>query len=107
MVQGEFYIEFYLALFNASSYRVLFLPKAYLNGGMLFSNVILLCTASLAYWCFVLLIQTRTKVEGSYGDIGGVLYGPKMRIAILCSIVISQIGFSAAYIGTKPFPCVV
>lgn len=90
--------------FNASSYRVLFLPKAFLNGGMLFSNLILLFVAGMAYCCFVLLIRTRTKIEGSYGDIGGVLYGPKMRFAILFSIVISQIGFSAAYIGTGPFP---
>ncbi|KAH6667218.1 transmembrane amino acid transporter protein-domain-containing protein [Halenospora varia] len=58
---------------------VLFLPKAYLNGGMLFSNL-----------CFV--------VDGSFGDIGGVLYGNWMRTTILLSIVISQLGFVAAYI---------
>src|SRR5690606_6537343 len=31
-------------------------------------------------------------------DIGGAIYGPKMRWAILFSIVISQIGFASAYI---------
>lgn len=77
---------------------VLFLPKAYLNGGMLFSNLVLLFVAALSYYCFVLLVRTRLKVEGSFGDIGGILYGPKMRLAILFSIVISQIGFAAAYI---------
>lgn len=30
-------------------------------------------------------------------DIGGTLYGPWMRYAILTSITISQIGFVAAY----------
>ncbi|ORY71192.1 transmembrane amino acid transporter protein-domain-containing protein [Pseudomassariella vexata] len=77
---------------------VLFLPRAYFNGGMVFSNLVLLFVAALSYYCFVLLVTTRLKVEGSFGDIGGVLYGKWMRTLILCSIVISQIGFVAAYI---------
>lgn len=77
---------------------VLFLPRAYLNGGMIFSNVVLLFVAALSYYCFVLLVTTRLKVAGSFGDIGGILYGKWMRTLILTSIVISQIGFVAAYI---------
>ena len=53
---------------------VLFLPKAYLNGGMMFSNVVLLCVAMLSYYCFILLVNTRLKVTGSFGDIGGGKY---------------------------------
>ncbi|KAJ4414166.1 hypothetical protein N0V85_003263 [Neurospora sp. IMI 360204] len=77
---------------------VLFLPRAYLNGGMIFSNAVLLFVAALSYYCFVLLVTTRLKVEGSFGDIGGILYGKWMRNLILFSIVISQLGFVAAYI---------
>ncbi|KAI0381859.1 transmembrane amino acid transporter protein-domain-containing protein [Hypomontagnella monticulosa] len=77
---------------------VLFLPRAYFNGGMLFSNLVLLFVAALSYYCFVLLVTTRLKVEGSFGDIGGILFGDWMRKLILFSIVISQIGFVAAYI---------
>jgi len=76
---------------------VLFLPRAYLNGGMAFSNAVLLGVAALSYYCFVLLVTTRLKVEGSFGDLGGILYGKWMRGIILTSIVISQIGFVAAY----------
>ncbi|OLN84972.1 Vacuolar amino acid transporter 3-like protein 1 [Colletotrichum chlorophyti] len=76
---------------------VLFLPRAYLNGGMAFSNLVLLGVAALSYYCFVLLVTTRLKVEGSFGDLGGILYGKWMRGTILASIVISQIGFVAAY----------
>ena len=76
---------------------VLFLPRAYLNGGMMFSNLVLLFVAVLSYYCFVLLVTTRLKVVGSFGDMGGILYGKWMRNLILCSIVISQIGFIAAY----------
>ena len=77
---------------------VLFLPKAYLNGGFLFSNLVLLSVAALSYYCFVLLVKCRLKIEGSFGDIGGKVYGNSMRMVILMSVVISQIGFVAAYI---------
>ncbi len=76
---------------------VLFLPRAYLNGGMLFSNLVLFGVAGLSYYAFVLLVTTRLKVEGSFGDMGGILYGKWLRTLILSSIVISQIGFVAAY----------
>ncbi|KAK9447788.1 transmembrane amino acid transporter protein-domain-containing protein [Limtongia smithiae] len=76
---------------------VLFLPKAYYNGGMLFSSAILFFVAVLTYYCFVLLIDSRMVVQGSFGDMGEILYGKKMRILILASIVLSQIGFAAAY----------
>ena len=77
---------------------VLFLPKAYLNGGMLFSNVVLLCVAALSYYCFILLVNTRLKVEASFGDMGGILYGKWLRVLILSSVALSQIGFVSAYI---------
>ncbi|EPY52819.1 vacuolar amino acid efflux transporter Avt3 [Schizosaccharomyces cryophilus OY26] len=78
---------------------VLFLPKAFLLGGLVFSSVCLLVVGLLSHICFLLLIETRSKIPGSFGDIGGVLYGPKMRLAILTSIVVSQIGFASAYIS--------
>ena len=77
---------------------VLFLPKAYLNGGMMFSNLVLLFVAGLSYYCFILLVNTRLKVEGSFGDIGGILYGRWMRVLILTSVALSQLGFVSAYI---------
>ena len=77
---------------------VLFLPKAYLNGGMMFSNVVLLGVAMLSYYCFILLVNTRLKVTGSFGDIGGILYGKWLRVLILSSVALSQIGFVSAYI---------
>ncbi|KAL9126075.1 MAG: hypothetical protein Q9217_004819 [Psora testacea] len=77
---------------------VLFLPRAYLNGGMLFSNVVLLSVAMLSYYCFILLVNTRLVVVGSFGDIGGILYGKWMRSLILSSVTLSQIGFVSAYI---------
>lgn len=77
---------------------VLFLPRAYLNGGMLFSNLVLLFIAILSYYCFILLVSTRLKIHASFGDMGLITFGPWMRNLINFSLVLSQIGFSSAYI---------
>ncbi|KAF8519583.1 transmembrane amino acid transporter protein-domain-containing protein [Gautieria morchelliformis] len=77
---------------------VLFLGKAFMNGGLLFSTITLVFVAVISLWSFILLVRTKLVVSGSFGDIGGALYGTPMRFAILSSITISQIGFTAAYI---------
>lgn len=78
---------------------VLFLPRGFRNAGWLFSVSSLLFFGLVSYWCFMLLINTRkTLGTASYGDIGSSLFGSKMRYSILTSIVLSQIGFAAAYI---------
>jgi proton-coupled amino acid transporter len=77
---------------------VLFLPKAFLNGGMLFSCLTLLFVAALSYYCFLLLCSTRIAVPASFGGMGKRLYGKWLLILINFSLVISQIGFSSAYI---------
>lgn len=77
---------------------ILFLPRAFLNGGMLFSSMVLLGVSILSYYAFILLVNTRMKIEGSFGDIGGILFGKHMRRIILGSIVLSQLGFVSAYI---------
>ncbi|KAG5637485.1 hypothetical protein H0H81_004408 [Sphagnurus paluster] len=76
---------------------VLFLGKAFYNGGLLFSAVTFVGIAMISLYSFLLLVKTKFVVSGSFGDIGGTLYGPWMRYVILGSIVISQIGFVAAY----------
>ncbi len=77
---------------------VLFLPKAFLNGGMLFSCLVLLGIACLSYYCFLLLCSTRLNFPFSFGEMGYRLYGKTLLVLINFSLVISQIGFSSAYI---------
>ncbi|CAG8745467.1 16616_t:CDS:2, partial [Cetraspora pellucida] len=76
---------------------VMFLPKAFYNGGMLFSTIVLIAIAAISLCAFLLLVETRAYVPYSFGDIGGALYGRWMRLAVLFSITISQIGFVCAY----------
>ncbi|EFI27948.1 vacuolar amino acid transporter 4 [Coprinopsis cinerea okayama7 len=83
---------------------VLFLGKAFFNGGILFSSITFVFIAGISLYSFLLLLDAKNAVPGSFGaskrhfiDIGGILYGPRMRYLILGSIVISQMGFVAAY----------
>lgn len=76
---------------------VLFLGKAFFNGGLLFSTITLCSVAIISLVSFLLLVKTNLNCPGSFGDMGGILYGPRMRFAILASIVLSQLGFVAAY----------
>lgn len=77
---------------------VLFLPRAFLNGGMVFSNLVLLLVSALSFWCFILLVNTRLQVKASFGDMGGIIYGKHFRNLVNFSLVLSQVGFTSAYI---------
>ncbi|KAL9072384.1 MAG: hypothetical protein Q9157_005107 [Trypethelium eluteriae] len=77
---------------------VLFLPRAFYNGGMVFSNVVLLAVAGLSYYCFCLLTRTRLVLGQSFGDMGDKLYGGWLKFLINFSLVLSQVGFVSAYI---------
>ena len=72
---------------------IMFLPKAFNNGGILFSSITLIVVSILTCVCFHMLLQCRKRYGGGYGDIGEEVGGPKMRSVILFSIFISQIGF--------------
>ncbi|GFF57246.1 vacuolar amino acid transporter 3 [Aspergillus udagawae] len=72
---------------------IIFLPKAFLNGGILFSSVALVTVAAVTSLCFHLLLECRKGHGGGYGDIGERIAGPRFRWLILGSITISQLGF--------------
>ncbi|KAF9358929.1 neutral amino acid transporter [Mortierella sp. NVP85] len=78
---------------------IMFLPKAFNNGGILFSSIVLILIAAISLFSFLLLVESRQVVPASFGDIGGHLYGQWMRQSVLWSIAISQIGFVCAYMS--------
>ncbi|CAB4252507.1 similar to Saccharomyces cerevisiae YNL101W AVT4 Vacuolar transporter, exports large neutral amino acids from the vacuole [Maudiozyma barnettii] len=77
---------------------VLFLPQGFHNGGLTLSIFLLIFFGGYSYWCYYILIQSKvyTKVA-SFGDIGLKTYGPWMKFGILLALVLTQVGFSAAY----------
>ncbi|KAG2201969.1 hypothetical protein INT47_000508 [Mucor saturninus] len=76
---------------------VLFLPKAFQNGGLALSIVLMIVIALICLFAFLRLVSTQHVIGGSYGDMGGLLYGKATRYIVLFFIVISQIGFVCSY----------
>ncbi|KAL8720806.1 MAG: hypothetical protein Q9181_007844 [Wetmoreana brouardii] len=72
---------------------IMFLPKAFNNGGMLFSSITLITVSLLSCLSFHLLLLCRERHGGGYGELGSAIGGSKMRALILGSITLSQIGF--------------
>ncbi|KAG0351134.1 neutral amino acid transporter [Podila minutissima] len=77
---------------------VLFLPKAFKNGGILFSSLCLAFVAIICCISFLMLVKVRLVVRESFQDIGKTLFGPYMRLAVLFSVALSQVGFCCAYL---------
>ncbi|KAF9192150.1 neutral amino acid transporter [Haplosporangium sp. Z 767] len=77
---------------------VLFLPKAFLNGGILFSSLLLAFVATICCIAFLMLVKVRLVVRESFQDIGLILFGKYVRLAVLLSVALSQIGFCCAYL---------
>ena len=75
---------------------IMFLPKAFNNGGILFSSITLVTVSAISTIAFYLLLQCRQRYGGGYGEIGEAIGGPRLRKLILASITISQIGFVCA-----------
>lgn len=88
---------FFLLLKSFIGTGVLFLPKAFSNGGLLFSVVVMIVIGYLTLHCMLLLVECERKVGGGYGEIGHKLYGPLTRKVISISIAVSQMGFACAY----------
>jgi proton-coupled amino acid transporter len=70
---------------------VLFLPKAFSDGGMGFSITLMVIIGYLTLHCMLLLVETSRTLGGSFGDVGEKLYGPSMRSLVLWSIAVSQV----------------
>jgi proton-coupled amino acid transporter len=88
---------FFLLVKSFIGTGVLFLPKAFKNGGLLFSLITLVFVSLVSSIAFHLLLQCRARIGGGgYGDIGEAIGGKWMRSIILGSITISQIGFVCA-----------
>ncbi|KAK3707571.1 hypothetical protein LTR37_012066 [Vermiconidia calcicola] len=76
---------------------IMFLPKAFRNGGILFSSITLITVAIVSMICFRLLLHTRKRYGGGgYGELGEAVGGRKLRAVILTSITMSQLGFVCA-----------
>lgn len=72
---------------------IMFLPKAFNNGGILFSSVTMVLVAAVSMISFHLLLGCKKRYPGGYGELGQAIAGNGMRNLILSSITLSQLGF--------------
>lgn len=75
---------------------IMFLPKAFANGGILFSSITMILVAAISMVSFHLLLACKAKYSGGYGELGHAIAGTRMRGLILGSITLSQLGFVCA-----------
>ena len=78
---------------------VLFLSKAYANGGWAASLSIMVFMALITQLTIVRLVDCRTRVKGSYAAIGAAAAGPWAAVAVDAALVLSQAGFCCVYIA--------
>lgn len=84
---------------------VLGLPYTFMKSGWVFGCIILFSIASLTYYCMLLLVSTRRKLESlngyskinSFGDLGFAVCGSIGRLAVDVMIILSQAGFCVSY----------
>lgn len=78
---------------------ILYLPKAFVNGGWLWTSFMLLIEAVITTYCGYLLLEVRAKTGlSNYSEIGQKTYGNIGRIAVDISLWFSQMGFCCAYV---------
>ncbi|KAI0121155.1 transmembrane amino acid transporter protein-domain-containing protein [Xylariales sp. AK1849] len=75
---------------------IMFLPKAFNNGGLVFSSVTMVLVSAVTMISFHLLLACKTQQHGGYGEIGEAIAGQRMRSLIMSSITLSQLGFVCA-----------
>ncbi|KAI9276397.1 transmembrane amino acid transporter protein-domain-containing protein [Sporodiniella umbellata] len=76
---------------------VLFLPRAFENGGLALSCVLMVFVAGISLFAILQLVKTQQAIGGSYGEMGGILYGKSVQYIVLAFLVLSQLGFMCSY----------
>lgn len=78
---------------------VIYVPKAYVNGGYAWISFTLIVCAILTAFCANLLLQVRSKTNLiSYSDIGTLAYGRVGKGMVDLFLWTSQAGFCCAYV---------
>ncbi|MCD7448694.1 Amino acid transporter avt3c [Datura stramonium] len=85
---------------------VLGLPYTFKRTGWVMGSIMLFSVAFLTYYCMMLLVYSRRKVEShikaakisSFGDLGFSVCGPVGRLAVDVMIILSQAGFCISYL---------
>ncbi|MCD7448695.1 Amino acid transporter avt3c [Datura stramonium] len=84
---------------------ILGLPYTFKRTGWVMGSLLVISVAALTYYCMMLLVYSRRKLESqseaakisSFGDLGFAVCGPVGRFVVDAMIVLSQACFSVGY----------
>ncbi|KAB5556710.1 hypothetical protein DKX38_007619 [Salix brachista] len=101
--QGKTFANVFIAIVGAG---VLGLPYTFKKTGWVMGSIMVFSVAFLTYYCMMLLVHTRRKLESlegfskiaSFGDLGFTVCGPIGRFAVDIMIVLAQAGFCVSYL---------
>lgn len=101
--QSKTFANIFIAIVGAG---VLGLPYTFKRTGWIAGALMLFSVAILTYYCMMLLVNTRRRLESlngfskinSFGDLGFAVCGPIGRLAVDAMIVLSQAGFCVSYL---------
>ncbi|CAK9315434.1 unnamed protein product [Citrullus colocynthis] len=101
--QPKTFANVFIAIVGAG---VLGLPYAFKRTGWIMSLLMLFSVAFLTYYCMMLLVYTRRKIESvigfskinSFGDLGYTICGSPGRLIVDFLIILSQTGFCVGYL---------
>lgn len=85
---------------------VLGLPYTFKRTGWVFGSLMIFFVAFLTYYCMMLLVRTRRKLDSlvgfskinSFGDLGFAVCGSFGRVSVDVMIILSQVGFCVSYL---------
>ncbi|KAJ4714037.1 Amino acid transporter like [Melia azedarach] len=101
--QSKTFANVFIAIVGAG---VLGLPYTFKKTGWIMGSLMLFSVAALTYYCMMLLVLTRRKLEtchgfskiASFGDLGYVVCGSVGRFSVDAMIVLAQAGFCVSYL---------
>ncbi|EEF40715.1 amino acid transporter AVT3B [Ricinus communis] len=101
--QFKTFANVFIAIVGAG---VLGLPYTFKKTGWIMGSLMLFSVAFLTYYCMMLLVYTRRKLESyegfskiaSFGDLGFAVCGPIGRFSVDAMIVLAQAGFCVSYL---------
>ncbi|XP_044483628.1 amino acid transporter AVT3B-like [Mangifera indica] len=101
--QSKTFANVFIAIVGAG---VLGLPYTFKKTGWIMGSLMLFSVAALTYYCMMLLVVTRRKLDtvhgfskiASFGDLGFVVCGSIGRFAVDAMIVLAQAGFCVSYL---------
>ena len=78
---------------------IIYVPRAFVNGGWLFTSCTVTASAALTYYTSLNLLQCAEKTGlKSYSDVGYVAYGDTGAFLSDLSLITSQCGFCCAFV---------